>query len=130
MSENENFSVLIRPVTRGCKYGRNFGFKMWEGQLGARRGFTTRLKRIKPRAPDFGGRQHFGSKDNFQHIFKHYICIFVLVERTFFCCNHSAGVALKCAVHHERYVREEQHQIYVARTSNNRVIAAWNLCRY
>ena len=42
---------------------------------------------------------------------------------TCYCCNHSAWVALKCAVRHERIVREEQHHIYVARTSNNRVIA-------
>ena len=33
----------------------------------------------------------------------------------------------ECAVHHERNVREEQHYIYVARTSNNRVIAAREL---
>jgi len=33
----------------------------------------------------------------------------------------------ECAVHHERNVREEQHQIYVARTSNNRVIVAGEL---
>ena len=33
----------------------------------------------------------------------------------------------ECAVHHERNVREEQHHIYVARTSNNRVIAACDL---
>jgi len=26
-SENENFLVLIRPVTRGCRYGRNFVVK-------------------------------------------------------------------------------------------------------
>ena len=45
---------------------------------------TIRLKRLKPRAPDFGGPQNFGSKDNFQQFCKHYICIFVLVQRTFF----------------------------------------------
>jgi len=38
------------------------------------------------------------------------------------CCNHSSGVALKRAIHHERNVCEEEHHIYVARTSNNRVI--------
>jgi len=43
------------------------------------------------------------------------------------CCNHSAGVALECAVHHERNVREEKHCICVARSSNNRVIAACDL---
>jgi len=35
----------------------------------------------------------------------------------------------ECAVHHERNVREEQHHIFVARTSNNRVIAARELYR-
>jgi len=35
-----------------------------------------------------------------------------------------------CVIYHERDVREEQHYIYVARTSNNRVIVAWKLCRY
>ena len=33
----------------------------------------------------------------------------------------------ECAVHHERNVREEQHHIHVARTSNNRVIVARDL---
>jgi len=31
---------------------------------------------------------------------------------------------VECVIHHERDVREEQQYIYVARTSNNRVIAA------
>ena len=31
---------------------------------------------------------------------------------------------VECAIHHERDVREEQRHIYVARTSNNRVIMA------
>jgi len=34
MSEIENFSV--RPVTRGVQVWAHFGFKMWEGQLGAK----------------------------------------------------------------------------------------------
>jgi len=34
---------------------------------------------------------------------------------------------VKCVIHHERDVREEQQYIYVARTSNNRVIAAHDL---
>jgi len=59
-----------------------------------RRGFTIRLKRLKPRVPDFGGPQHFGSKDNFQHFCKHYIRIFVLVERTFFFLQ---PLRLRCA---------------------------------
>jgi len=33
----------------------------------------------------------------------------------------------ECAVHHEENVCEQQHHIYVARTSNNRVIAAHDL---
>jgi len=33
----------------------------------------------------------------------------------------------ECAVNHERNVREEQQHIYVARTSNNRVIVVCNL---
>ena len=36
----------------------------------------------------------------------------------------------ECAVHHEQNVREEQHHIYVARRSNNRVIAARDLYCY
>jgi len=51
---------------------------------GGRRGFTIRLKRLEPRAPDFGGAQNFGSNDSFQHFCELYICIFVLVQRTFF----------------------------------------------
>ena len=31
-----------------------------------RRGFTIRLKRLKPRAPDFRRLQNFGSKENIQ----------------------------------------------------------------
>jgi len=38
---------------------------------------TIRLKRLKPMAPDFGGPQNFGTKENFQHFCKHYIYIFV-----------------------------------------------------
>ena len=34
---------------------------------------------------------------------------------------------VKCVIHHERDVREEKHWIYVARTSNSRVIAARDL---
>ena len=35
---------------------------------------------------------------------------------------------VKCVIHKERDVREEQQYIYVARTSNNRVIAVHDLC--
>jgi len=34
---------------------------------------------------------------------------------------------VECVVHHEWNVREEQHHMYVAQTSNNRVIAACDL---
>jgi len=34
---------------------------------------------------------------------------------------------VECVIHHERDVREEQHHTYVARTSNNRVIMAYEL---
>ena len=51
--------------------------------VAARRGFTIRLKRLKPKAPNFGGPENFGSKDNFQQFCKQYTVIFVLVQRTF-----------------------------------------------
>jgi len=35
-----------------------------------------------------------------------------------------------CVIHHEPDLREQQQYIYVARTSNNRVIAACDLYRY
>ena len=35
-----------------------------------RRRFTIRLKRLKPRVPDFGGPQSFGSKNDFQNFCK------------------------------------------------------------
>jgi len=38
--------------------------------LSSRRGFTFRLKRLKPTAPNFGGPQNFRSKDDFQHFCK------------------------------------------------------------
>jgi len=50
-----------------------------------------------------------------------------LEKRRGCCYNHSAGVVLKCAVHHERNVREEKHPFYTARTSSNRVIVACDL---
>jgi len=49
-------------------------------RVGHRRGFTIRLNRLKPRDPDFGGPQNFGSKDNFQQ----FCCMFVLDQRTYF----------------------------------------------
>jgi len=46
----------------------------------------------------------------------------MLLQPLRWCC-------VDCVIHHERDVREEQHHtyIYVARTSNNRVIMAWTL---
>ena len=44
------------------------------------------------------------------------------------CCNHfTTGVVLKCVVHHQRNVHDEQHHIYVAQTSSNRVISSSEL---
>jgi len=50
-------------------------------------GFTIRLKRLKPRAPDFGGPQNFGSKDNFLHFCKQLYLYF---------CFDSSHVFLQC----------------------------------
>ena len=47
-------------------------------------GFTIRLKRLKPRAPDFGGPQILGVKTISSISVSNYICIFVLVQRTLF----------------------------------------------
>jgi len=41
------------------------------------------------------------------------------------CCNHSAGVELKCAVHHKRMC--VRTTLYVVQTSNNRVILSAEL---
>ena len=50
----------------------------------SRRGFTIRLKRLKPRVPDFEGPQNVGSKDNFQHFCKKLYLYIFLVQRKFF----------------------------------------------
>jgi len=47
-----------------------------------RRGFTIRLTRLKPRAPDFGGPKRLGVRTISSIPIS---IIFVLVERTFFC---------------------------------------------
>jgi len=39
----------------------------------------------------------------------------VVLQPLWWCC-------IDCMIHHERDVREEQKYMYVARTSNNRVI--------
>jgi len=43
-----------------------------------------------------------------------------LLQSLRWCC-------VDCVIHQERDVREEQHHIYVAQTSNNRVIMACEL---
>jgi len=44
----------------------------------------------------------------------------VLLQPLRWCC-------VDCVIHHERDVREEQNYLYVARTSNNRVILSGDL---
>ena len=41
--------------------------------------------------------------------------------------QHLRWHCIDCVIHHKRDMGEEQHHIYVARTSNNRVIAAHDL---
>jgi len=48
-----------------------------------RRGFAIRLKRLKPRAPDFGGPKNFVRTIS-SVLASNYISFFVLVQRTFF----------------------------------------------
>jgi len=50
----------------------------------------------------------------------YYVHIVVVLQPLRWCC-------VDCAIHHERDVREEQKYIYVARTSNNRVISSGDL---
>jgi len=72
-------------VTAACNKKR----QPWKSVSKPRRGFTIRLKRLKPRAPDFGGPQNFGSKENFQYFCKQlylYFCfgsthVFVLCRQ-------------------------------------------------
>jgi len=52
--------------------------------IDVRCGFTIRLKRLKPWAPNFGGPQNFGSRTISSIPVSNYTCIFVLVQRTFF----------------------------------------------
>ena len=46
-------------------------------------------------------------------------CI-ALLQPLWWCC-------VECVIHHERDVREEQKYVYVARTSNNRVVSSGDL---
>jgi len=48
-----------------------------EGQV------QIRLKRLKPKAPDFGGPKILGVRTISSTFVSNYICIFVLVQRTF-----------------------------------------------
>ena len=56
-----------------------------------RGGFTIRLKRLKPKAPDFEGPKNFQSKENFQH-FCNNICIFLLFNAHFFTMPLTADI--------------------------------------
>jgi len=49
-----------------------------------------------------------------------WLCWWILLQPLHWCC-------VECVIHHEQDVRKEQHHIYVARTSNNRVIAVHDL---
>jgi len=51
---------------------RRFHTFFWcgTGSVLPRRRFTIRLKRLKPRSPDFWGPRNFGIQDNFQHFCK------------------------------------------------------------
>ena len=66
------FSLMINDLPNkitspSALYADDFCF--WESGSD-RRGFTIRLKRLKPRAPDFGEPENFGTNDNFQHFRK------------------------------------------------------------
>jgi len=55
-----------------------------EGIMTPRRGFTIRLKRLKPRSPDLGEPQKYVSKDNFQHFYKQLYLYFCFGSTHFF----------------------------------------------
>ena len=66
----------------------------------------------------------------------HVLCVKAELRTTFTSWSQHHFVAIRypdfcidCMIHHERDVHEEQHHIYVARTSNNRVIMACELYR-
>ena len=48
--------------------------------------------------------------------------VWFVVKRRGCCCKPLRWCCVDCMIHHERDVRYEQKYIYVARTSNNRVI--------
>jgi len=64
--------------------------RIWQGYIFEwgcsllRRGFTIRLKRLKPRAPILGRPKISGVRTISSIFVSNYICIFVLVQRTFF----------------------------------------------
>jgi len=50
----------------------------------ARHGFTIRLKRLEPRAPDFGVPEILGVRTISSIFIDNYTCIFVLFQRMLF----------------------------------------------
>jgi len=82
---NDQFANLSAPFQKAMPLDTHESAKPTSvpSAPNSRRGFTIRLKRLKPRAPDFWGPQNFGSKENFQYFRSNHICIFVLVQRTF-----------------------------------------------
>ena len=57
--------MCYEPLKNGCSLRLPC-----PGYTTNRRGFTIRLKRLKPRAPNVGGPQNLRSKDNFQRLCK------------------------------------------------------------
>jgi len=53
-----------------------------------------------------------------------------IIKRKECCCNLSAGVALNVEFTTNGMFAKNNTHVYAARTSNNRVIVAWNLHRY
>ena len=65
------------------KYGISFSYIALVGRLGSG-GFAIRLKRLKPRARDLRGSKILGVRTVSSISVSNHICIFVLVQRTFF----------------------------------------------
>ena len=62
-SKLENIYICRERTTRNLL----FCHCLTNNKSAYRRGITMRLKRLKPRASDFGGSQTFRSKNNFRH---------------------------------------------------------------
>jgi len=79
-----------------------------------RRGFTIRLKRLKPRAPDFGGPQNFGNKDHFQHFCKQLYTYFRFVSTHVF--YYAANKRSLCIEKWARRieVNDDEHSLFMA----------------